>query len=81
MYMDSVVQRAVKYFYHHQEHPLVKLKLSHVQGAFGVLCLGYVISTVVFVVEIFSSKLKNNPCRVGKVLKLNNRSIYLINQS
>lgn len=64
--MDSGVQKAVKYYYHHhQEHTIIKLKWGHVQGAFGILCLGYITSIAVFVLEVFSRKLKNKPCSVG----------------
>ncbi|KAJ8981078.1 hypothetical protein NQ317_015301 [Molorchus minor] len=58
--MDSIVQKAVKYYYyrHKEEHTLVKLKWVHVEGAFGALCIGCIISIFVFILEIIINRLQ-----------------------
>ncbi|XP_050306285.1 uncharacterized protein LOC126743299 [Anthonomus grandis grandis] len=51
-YMDPYVQKAVKYFEHHQqERGIIKLKMLHVQGAFGILVLGNFIALLTFIGE------------------------------
>ncbi|KAJ8924147.1 hypothetical protein NQ315_006931 [Exocentrus adspersus] len=58
LYMDSKVQNAVRHYYHHQDRNVVKLEWSHVQGAFGALCLGYCISLIVCLL-IFTDDFNN----------------------
>ncbi|XP_030764855.1 glutamate receptor 3-like [Sitophilus oryzae] len=53
LYLDQTVQKAVKYYLHHQNRQnIVKLKMIHVEGAFGILCFGYLFASVIFVLEI-----------------------------
>lgn len=59
LYMDSRVQQAVKYY--HQNRMIVKLNWSHVQGAFGMLCLGYIMSIVVYLLEVILNIMKKIP--------------------
>lgn len=52
--MDSHVQRAVRFYSvtHDKKNNVVKLKWLHVEGAFGILCLGHVLCILVFCIEI-----------------------------
>jgi len=51
-YMDQYVQKAVRYFYHHQkDQGIVKLKMSHVEGAFRILFFGLVVAFALFLTE------------------------------
>lgn len=55
--MDMSVQRGIKYYTHRiRDHPIVKLKWMHVQGTFSILLLGYIMSALVFAIEILSQK-------------------------
>lgn len=56
--MDSHVQRAVRYYSitHDKKDNVVKLKWLHVEGAFGILCLGYLLSIVSLCLEIIYYK-------------------------
>ncbi|KAF7286800.1 hypothetical protein GWI33_004205 [Rhynchophorus ferrugineus] len=50
--MDQTVQKAVKYYFHHHAKTIIKLKMAHVQGAFGILCLGYILALILFILEV-----------------------------
>lgn len=54
LFMNSEVQKAVKYYYsrHNQKHKVVKLRWTHVEGAFGILCVGHGLSLIIFVLEM-----------------------------
>ena len=49
-YMDMSVQRGI--MYHFQEQTTVKLKWTHVEGAFAILVIGHAASALVFLLEI-----------------------------
>lgn len=50
--MDADVQSAVKYYsITHDKKNNVKLKWLHVEGAFGILCLGHFFSVVILILE------------------------------
>lgn len=53
-HMDSDVQSAVKYYRlaHDKKSDVKKLKWMHVEGAFGLLCLGHFLSILIFLLEI-----------------------------
>lgn len=55
--MDLSVQRSIEFYTHqNKDHHIVKLNWTHVQGTFSILLLGYIISTLIFAVEMFSQK-------------------------
>lgn len=69
--MDLRVQNIVHYYTMVQKEDAgstVKLQWIHVEGTFGILAIGYIISTLVFLLEIVRYK------RYSKNL-LNKRSI------
>lgn len=48
---DSKVQQAVKYYTRHHEREVIRLKMKHVEGAFALLAIGLVASSVCFILE------------------------------
>lgn len=58
MYMDPEVQKVVRLYSitHDKKKNFVKLQWLHVEGAFGILCLGHIIGFIVFCIEIFHFK-------------------------
>lgn len=59
LYMDAEVQKAVRYYSmtHDKKDNVVKLKWLHVEGAFGILYLGQLLSILFLILEIFFYKL------------------------
>lgn len=52
LYSDVKVQEAVKYYEHHHEKEVIRLKMKHVEGAFGVLIIGMCCAFICFVLEL-----------------------------
>ncbi|CAH1955471.1 unnamed protein product [Acanthoscelides obtectus] len=57
LYMDSNVQKAMRY--DRRQQTVHKLKLTNVEGAFAILCLGHLISLIVFFVELLVFRREN----------------------
>ncbi|KAL1513946.1 hypothetical protein ABEB36_003284 [Hypothenemus hampei] len=56
-YINPYVQKVVKYLNHHsRQEYVVKLKMMHVQGAFGILIFGSILAFLVFLSELFHYK-------------------------
>ncbi|KAF5283307.1 hypothetical protein FQA39_LY17354 [Lamprigera yunnana] len=60
VHMNSRVQNIVGYYRASQtkepDHPVVKLQWIHVEGAFGILILGYILSAICFIIELIYYK-------------------------
>lgn len=54
LFMDGKVQKVVKYYYHHSDQNVVKLKWMHLEGAFAALAMGYLIGSIIFLCEILA---------------------------
>ncbi|CAH1955470.1 unnamed protein product [Acanthoscelides obtectus] len=54
-YMDFEVQKIVEFYnYQHQvEHVVEKLTITHLEGAFAILIIGLISSTISFIIELF----------------------------
>lgn len=58
--MDSSVQNEIQTFSVKNRKYVVKLKWTHVAGAFTILGFGYVISILIFIIEIIVYHFSNN---------------------
>lgn len=56
LHSDAKVQEAVKYYAHHHDKEVIRLKMKHVEGAFGVLMIGSSAAIVCFIVELLTHK-------------------------
>lgn len=56
LYSDAKVQEAVKYYAHHHEKEIIRLKMKHVEGAFAVLIIGSSLAFICFLLEIITHK-------------------------
>lgn len=57
--MDSSVQKGIQPFTIKNKNYVVKLKWTHVAGTFTILVLGYVISAIIFIIEIIVYRVSN----------------------